>query len=380
MSDQGSSVALEAKMISKGFKSFFGKRKEILLDISMRIEGDEIFGILGPNGSGKTTLLSIFSTLIYPDRGSLEILGKDARADTHAVRELINISTGKPNFPWSMTVRENLIHSAMMYGLHGRELSNDVERVMESFDLFSYEDVRFENLSTGLKQRMSLAKAMLTDPKVLFLDEPTTGLDPEIAMKTRSIIKKIHNEGVAIVITTHYMPEAEELCGQIAFLRNGRIIAKDTPKNMKRDLKMGDIFRIRYRGTIEEAAILSIPGVICVQGCEMLPSEKFHVQEAHPAKKEIFSDKPRDGDSIKRSRIKAGSRQETARKEASSHMVAEAAGEESGGGSADKAIELILDRSDETISKVMKQFARVEILDMEIEEPDLEDVFIELSR
>jgi ABC-2 type transport system ATP-binding protein len=148
-----------AKDIIKSYKSFFGSRNVVLRDISLDISRDEIFGILGPNGSGKTTLLSIFSTLIYPDSGSLTVLGIDARKSPGAIRRLINISTAKPNFPWGLTAEECLKYSAMLYGIHGPELKRAVDNSIEAFELGKYRDVQFDSLSTGLKQRLSLASA-----------------------------------------------------------------------------------------------------------------------------------------------------------------------------------------------------------------------------
>ncbi|ABK14170.1 MULTISPECIES: ABC transporter ATP-binding protein [Methanothrix] len=305
--------AVCASGICKGFNTIFRGKKEVLKDINLLIDGEEIFGILGPNGSGKTTLLSIFSTLIYPDSGELTILGIDARRNTHEVRKLINISTGKPNFPWSLTVKENLRHSGMLYGLHGRELDRAVDWSMESFELYQYQDTRFENLSTGVKQRLSLAKAMLNGPKLLFLDEPTTGLDPQMAQRTRALVKRIHRDmGVSVVMTTHYMPEAEELCGMIAFLKEGRIIAQDTPARLKRNLKIGERMRIRYSGNIDCDALRSIPGLISAE--------------------------------ISKGRA-----------------------------------DLVVDKNEATFSRVMRTFQSAEILELELEEPDLEDVFIELA-
>lgn len=305
--------AVEAVTICKGFRSLF-QRKEVLKEISLDIDGSEIFGILGPNGSGKTTLLSIFSTLIYPDSGSLSVMGFDARRETGRVREIINISTGKANFPWSLTVRENLIHYGMLYGLYGRALAGVVEEVMESFDLFPYKDQRFEGLSSGLKQRVSLARAMLNHPKLLFLDEPTTGLDPQMSIKTRELIRRVHQEmGVAVVLTTHYMPEAEQLCERVAFLKEGRIVAQDTPRGLKRQMKLGERMSIRYNGEIDRGALEEIAGVICAK-------------------------------------CSAG------------------------------LADLVIERTPETISRVMKTFRATEILDIDIQEPDLEDVFLELAR
>jgi len=310
MKDHSHSVT--ARDICKGFSSLFS-RKEVLKDINLEVENGEIFGIIGPNGSGKTTLLSIFSTIIYPDRGHLRIMGLDARKDAHAVRGLINISTGKPNFPWSLTTRENLLHFGMLYGLHGSQLQSTVEEVMESFQLHEYRDVRFENLSTGLKQRLSLAKSMINRPRLLFLDEPTTGLDPEMAIKTRSLVRKIHREGVSVIVTTHYMLEAEQLCDRVAFLKEGRVAALDTPGNLKRRLKLGEKIRIQYRGEVDQVALRAVPGVLYAE---------FQNGRA----------------------------------------------------------ELVVDKSQESMSRVMRLFGGSDILDMAIEEPDLEDVYLELAR
>ena len=161
--------SVQARGICKRYKSLFGSAKTVLKGISLDVDKGEIFGLLGPNGSGKTTLISIFSTLIYPEEGSLSIMGLNARRDRGEIRKIINISTAKPNFPWSLTVRENLVHYSMLYGLYGHSLNRTVEDQIDAFELGEYRDVKFENLSTGLKQRLSLAKAMLNHPRILFL-------------------------------------------------------------------------------------------------------------------------------------------------------------------------------------------------------------------
>jgi len=127
--------SVEAKGICKRYKSFLGAGTTVLNNISLDIDVGEIFGLLGPNGSGKTTLISIFSTLIYPEQGSLSIMGLDARRDRGEIRKIINISTAKPNFPWSLTVRENLRHYGMLYGLYGSGLSRTVDDQIDAFEL-----------------------------------------------------------------------------------------------------------------------------------------------------------------------------------------------------------------------------------------------------
>jgi ABC-2 type transport system ATP-binding protein len=309
-----SESTIKANNISKGYKNIFGKNAKVLKDITLDIQSDEIFGILGPNGSGKTTLISIFSTLIYPDSGSLKVLGLDPISDKNEIRKRINISTAKPNFPWSLTIKENLKHYAMLYGMYGMDLKRAVEEQIEAFELGDHTDKKFEDLSTGLKQRLSLAKAMLNSPKLLFLDEPTTGLDPEIAMKTRQLINRIHKEkDVSVILSTHYMPEAEMLCDRIAFLRSGRIVAHDTPQNLKNQLHLGERMIIRYDGMVNIDELEKIPGVMNVK--------------SNPGKTEIM-----------------------------------------------------IDRTAENVGKIIKIFAKANILDIDIKEPDLEDVFLELAR
>ena len=309
-----SEISVKAIGIYKGYKSIFGKRTEVLKDISLEVKSDEIFGILGPNGSGKTTLISIFSTLIYPERGSLRILDLDPRTKKDAIRRQINICTAKPNFPWSLTVRENLKHYAMLYGMYGSGLKKSVDEQIGAFELEEYRDIKFEDMSTGLKQRLSLAKAMLNSPRLLFLDEPTTGLDPEIAIKTRQLIRRVHRENdVSVILSTHYMPEAEMLCDRIAFLRHGQMVAQDTPQNLKNQLHLGERMILRYVGQVNIDELEHVPGVMKVK--------------AEPGR-----------------------------------------------------VEIVIDRMEENVDRIIKLFAGATIHNIEIKEPDLEDVFLELAR
>ncbi|MDM7934682.1 MAG: ABC transporter ATP-binding protein [Methanothrix sp.] len=258
--------SVQAEGIYKCYRGLLGFRSTVLRDISLEIEAGEIFGLMGPNGSGKTTLISVLSTLLYPERGSLRILGLDARSERKQIRRSINISTAKPNFPWSLTVRENLRHYGMLYGMHGPALSRAVEDQIDAFDLGEYSDMKFEDLSTGIKQRLSLAKAMLNHPRLLFLDEPTTGLDPDMARKTRLLVRRIHREeGISVVLSTHNMPEAEMLCDRVAFLRRGEILALDTPRNLKDQLCLGERVVVSYEGSVEAEGLSGLPGVLSVR-------------------------------------------------------------------------------------------------------------------
>ncbi len=254
-------LAVKAEGIYKYYKDGTHGKKEVLKNVSIDIEEGEIFGILGPNGAGKTTLISILSTLTIPDGGKVEVFGLDALSDPNSVKCIVNVSSGNPNFPWSLTVYENLRYFSMLYGLENKERA--INNVINALELEPFRNVRFESLSTGTKQRLSLAKALLNEPRLLFLDEPTVGLDPDMAIKIRRMIRQIHEEkGITIVLTTHYMKEAEQLCGRIAFIKKGEIIANAPPDELKRQMKLGEAITIEYEGEFDVSLLKDVPEIL----------------------------------------------------------------------------------------------------------------------
>ncbi len=253
-------LAVKAEGLYKYYKNTAGK-KEVLKNVSLKIDEGEIFGILGPNGAGKTTLISILSTLTIPDSGRVEVFGLDALAEANRVKSMVNISSGNPNFPWSLTVYENLRYFSMLYGLKNKEMA--IENVIATLEIEPFRNVRFEALSTGTKQRLSLAKALLNEPRLLFLDEPTVGLDPDMAIKIRRVIRRIHEEkGITIVLTTHYMMEAEQLCGRVAFIKKGEIIANAPPSELRRQMRLGEAVTIEYEGKFDDSLLGDIPEIL----------------------------------------------------------------------------------------------------------------------
>ncbi|MCX8094582.1 MAG: ABC transporter ATP-binding protein [Caldisericia bacterium] len=218
-----------------------GKRViEALKNINIEVGRGEIFGLLGPNGAGKTTLIKILTTILLPSTGKAYVLGFDVEKDTLKIREKINMVSGGE---WAgygiLTVKENLWMFSQFYGIPSKIAKKEIEKYLEIFDLKEEANTKISNLSTGMRQKMNFIRGILSDPEVLFLDEPTLGLDVQVARTVRNFIKSWIKEkpGRTILLTTHYLNEADELCDRIAIIDNGQIYALDTPENLKNILK-----------------------------------------------------------------------------------------------------------------------------------------------
>jgi ABC-2 type transport system ATP-binding protein len=260
-------LAVEAHDLQKTFSSgVLRRRRNIALGgVSLRVPRGAIFGVLGPNGAGKTTLLSILTTLLLPDRGWARILGHDVVADSAAVRRRINMASGNASFVWSLRPAEVLAFYGRLYGLSGRTLRARVEALVERCELRAHLHTEYNALSTGLKQRLALAKALLNEPEVLFLDEPTLGLDPDVSIRMRAQIAALRRDrGTTVILTTHYMREAEELCDEIAFIKAGRILAQGTADALKRQIRLGDVIALRLDPP-GSAGLEHLPGVLEVR-------------------------------------------------------------------------------------------------------------------
>lgn len=208
----------------------YGKNK-VVKSVSFTVKEGEIFGILGPNGAGKTTTLEMIEALRPIDGGEAIISGIDVAKNPQAIRRIIGVQPQSPAFQDKTKLHELLQLFAAAYGERA-----DVDALLESVDLTEKADNYIETLSGGQKQRFSIAAALVHKPKVLFLDEPTTGLDPQARRNLWDLIRTINRQGVTVILTTHYLEEAELLCHRVAIMDDGRIIALDTPKRLVKQL------------------------------------------------------------------------------------------------------------------------------------------------
>lgn len=290
--------AISLRGIHKTYPAHRGKTAvHALKGIDLKVESGMIYCVLGPNGAGKTTLIAILTTLLYPDGGDGTIFGLDLLKERGRIRGIVNVTSGNPNFTDVFTVRENLNYYGMLYGLPKALRNERIGSLIETFELKPYETVLFNRLSSGLRQRLALAKAMLNDPKVLFLDEPTVGLDPKISETVRRTLKQISREkGLTLILTTHQMREAEFLSDRIAFLREGRIVAEGNPDDLKRGIRYGEKIRILYDGPVLFSGELSgLEGVLGTEGDDHLVTVTVddHSKRLDPIIRRLSSDSRR---------------------------------------------------------------------------------------
>ena len=216
--------------------------------ISFTVKSGELFGLLGPNGAGKTTTINMLSTLLKSTSGYGEVAGHDISKSKDDIRRSIGVVFQEPALDIKLTGKENLEFHAMMYGLKKEERKERVEHVLRLVELTEKKDVLVENFSGGMKRRLEIARGLIHKPEVLFLDEPTLGLDAQTRHHIWDYIKKLNKEGgVTIILTTHYMEEADFLCDRIAIMDRGKFVAMDTPAQLK-DILGGDVVSMEIEG------------------------------------------------------------------------------------------------------------------------------------
>jgi ABC-2 type transport system ATP-binding protein len=218
-------AAIEIRDVHKRFGDLHA-----LSGIDLEIPQGEFFGLLGPNGAGKTTLISVLAGLVQPDRGSARVMGRDVRADYRAARRSLGVVPQELVFDPFFTVRETLQIQSGYFGL--RDNRSWIDEVMHHLDLAPKADVNMRALSGGMKRRVLVAQALVHKPPVIVLDEPTAGVDVELRQALWRFVRSLNRDGHTIVLTTHYLEEAEALCGRIAMLKQGRVVALDSTSNL----------------------------------------------------------------------------------------------------------------------------------------------------
>jgi ABC-2 type transport system ATP-binding protein len=208
---------------------------EALKGVSIEIEEGEFYGLLGPNGAGKSTLIHCTTGLAQPTSGSIEIFGQDAVRHYGAARVAVGLAPQEPNLDWFLTIEETLDYHGGYFGMPRKDRRERATELLEAFSLTDKRHERTRFLSGGMKRRLILARALMHRPKLLILDEPTAGVDVELRLELWHYVQRINQEGTTILLTTHYLEEAEQLCNKIAFINGGEIVATGTSGDLARE-------------------------------------------------------------------------------------------------------------------------------------------------
>ena len=238
--------------------------------VSLEIHPGEIFGLLGPNGAGKSTAVGILTTRVRPTSGEAWIGEHEVWREQVVAKRLIGVVQQKPNLDFALTAREILMFHAAYFGIQSKERARRAAELLERFQLTDRADDIVRGFSGGMMQRLSIARAMMHDPQVLFLDEPSTGLDPQTRLLLWEIIREYQAKGKTILLTTHNMEEADELCHRIGIIDHGKVIALGTPKELKASVPGGYLLRLRFTtrpdGMLQRLKGLPGVGDVKVQG------------------------------------------------------------------------------------------------------------------
>ncbi len=267
-------IDLERDFVSRGLLG--GSRRTVALEgINLHVPRGSVFGLLGPNGAGKTTTVRILSTLLTPTRGSAAVLGHDVMRETAAVRRSIGFVLGGDRGLYGrLSGEENLAYFAALNHMPPRVARERADELLESVGLLERRRDRVETYSRGMKQRLHIARGLLTDPEVVFMDEPTIGLDPQVAQEVRAIIPRLQQRGKTVLLTTHYLFEADVLCDRLALIDHGRIVAEGSPSEIKRRISRISVIEMQLRalppGLIEQIEALKGVGSVTAREDGML--------------------------------------------------------------------------------------------------------------
>jgi ABC-2 type transport system ATP-binding protein len=244
--------AIITEKLTKKFKSLTAVN-----EINLNIKQGELFGLLGPNGAGKTTFISMLSTMLSSTSGKAEVNGFDIQNQKDEVRNSIGIVFQDPSLDSKLTARENLDLHGMLYGMDAKKRKERIDFVLKIVDLEEKQNIQVQNFSGGMKRRLEIGRGLMHKPKILFLDEPTLGLDPQTRRHIWDYIKKLNKtEKTTIILTTHYLEEADFLCDQVGIIDEGKIVALDTPKKLKKKIH-GELIYLKSKNNKKLAGKLS---------------------------------------------------------------------------------------------------------------------------
>ena len=267
---------MTSMVVAKNIVKTFGS-KTALNSINFEIKEGEIFGFLGPSGSGKTTMINILTGQLLADSGNTQLLGKDSQDLNPTDLEKIGIVSDQSGFYEKLSLEKNLLLYAKLYGIN----LNRVDELLDKVGLLASKKILAEQLSTGMKQRMLLARALINQPKILFLDEPTSGLDPTTSKSIHELLVQLKESGATIFLTTHDMNEATLLCDHLALLNKGKLIEEGSPANIIQKYNTNKRIKVIYKNREEkifdfsELTKLNVNDIISIHSCEPTLEEIF---------------------------------------------------------------------------------------------------------
>jgi daunorubicin resistance ABC transporter ATP-binding subunit len=250
----GAGTAIRTEDLRKTYKT---SRGDVLAvrGIDLNVPSGELFGLLGPNGAGKSTTIGMLTTLVLPTGGRAWVAGIDVVADPVGVKRRIGVVTQNNTLDMQLTVAENLEFRSRFFGLGPREAARRAAQLIDAFGLGDRRKAMATDLSGGQARRLLIARALVHRPEVLFLDEPTAGLDPQTRVNLWDILRVLHDQGQSILLTTHYMEEAEALCDQIAVVDHGEVLASGTVDELKEGTRADTVITVRYEGAVPDGLV-----------------------------------------------------------------------------------------------------------------------------
>jgi len=248
--------AIKTENLTKKFGEFTA-----VDNINLKVERGEIFGFLGPNGAGKTTMMRMLCTLIRPTSGTATIDGFDLMKEPNKIREKIGLVSDKMIMYDRMTGWENIVFFARLHHLPEDIIKERAEKLLRALGMWEWRNEQIQNYSTGMRQRINVARALVNEPEILFLDEPLLGLDPQTSRVIRKFIKDLSRKGITVVLTTHVMEEMDKLCHRVGIMDHGKLINVETPDGLKRKIEKENVYDIWFREEVSPNFLYSIDAI-----------------------------------------------------------------------------------------------------------------------